>query len=106
MILILVPNLPKCLPIQLKKHAPLTFRTIRDNQVSLMIQKFSKAVVNKSRLRNTFLKWPSRENFLAYKNVKNKCNYLSEKANKYSFQEATKNGIMSNKYFWNTANRF
>ena len=46
--------------------------------------------MNKSRLRNKYLKWPSREHFLAFKKVRNKCNSLNEKAKKSYFQEATK----------------
>ena len=54
----------------LKKHAPLKFKTIRGNQVPFMTKKLSKAIINKSRQRNKYLKWPSRENFLAYKKAK------------------------------------
>ena len=35
----------------LEKHAPLKFKTIRDNQVPSMTNKFSKAIMNKFRLR-------------------------------------------------------
>ena len=52
-----------------------------------MTKKLSKEIMNKSRLRNKYLKWPSRENFLAYKMVKNKCNAFNNKAKKSYFQE-------------------
>ena len=49
-----------------------------------------KAIMNKSKTRNRYLKWPSRENFLAWKSVKNLCNNLTK----------------TNKAFWNTINYF
>ena len=89
----------------LEKHDLLKFKTIRGNQAPFMTKKLSKAIMNKSRPRNKYLKWPSRENVLAYKKV-NKCHSLNKKAKKSDFQEATKNGIMSNKLFWNTVKPF
>ena len=56
-----------------------------------MTDKLSKAIMNKSTLRNKCLKWPSRENFLVYGKVKNKCNSLNEKAKKSYFQKSHKN---------------
>ena len=41
-----------------------------------MNNELSKVIINKSRLRNKYLKCPNRENFLAYKKKKNKCNTL------------------------------
>ena len=40
--------------------APLKFKTIRGNQVSFMTKNFNKETMNKSRLRNKYLKWPHR----------------------------------------------
>ena len=60
----------------LEKHAPLKSKTVRGNQAPFMNKELSKAIMEKSRLRNRHLKHPSRENFLAYKNIKNKCNNL------------------------------
>ena len=57
--------------------------------------------MNKYRLRNKQLKWPSRENFLAYKKLKNKWISLNKKPKKYYFQKTTKGSIMINKLFWN-----
>ena len=46
-----------------------------------MTKKLNKAIMNKSRLKNKYLKkWPSRENFEAYKKVKKKCNSLNKKS--------------------------
>ena len=54
-----------------EKHTPLKAKTIRGNQAPFMNKRLSKAVMNKSRIRNKYLQWPSRENFLAYKKIKN-----------------------------------
>ena len=51
----------------LEKHAPLKTKTIRGNQAPFMNKRLSKAIMNKSRIRNNYLQWPSREKFLSYK---------------------------------------
>ena len=89
-----------------ENHAPLKSKTIKGNHVPFMTKKLSKATMDRSRLRNKYLIWLSTENVLAYKNVNNKCNSLNKRFKKSYFQEATKNGIMSNKLFWNTVKLF
>ena len=64
-----------------------------------MNKKLTKAVSNKSRVRNKYLTWLSRENVLAYEKVKSKRNSVNKKAKKSSFQKATKNVITSNNFF-------
>ena len=71
-----------------------------------MTKELSKAIMEKSKSRNKYLKWPSRENYVSYKKSKNKCNSLTKKAEKIFFKEATKDGIMSNKRFWSTVKPF
>ena len=62
--------------------------------------------MNRSRFKIRYLKWPSRENFLAYKKVKKPCNSLNKKAKKTYFEKATENGIMGSKRFWSTVKPF
>ena len=90
----------------LEKHAPLKTKTIRENQAAFMNKRLSKAIMNKCRIRNKYLQWPSRENFLAYKKIKNKCNNLLKKSKKKYFQENANEGSVSNKSFWNTVKSF
>ena len=71
-----------------------------------MTKKLSKAIMVKSKARNTYLKWPSRENYVSHKKSKNICNSLTKKAKEIYFKEATKNGIMTNKKFWGTVKSF
>ena len=49
----------------LQKHASLKSKQVRGNHAPFMNKELSKIIMNKSRLRNKYLKWPSRENFLA-----------------------------------------
>ena len=52
-----------------------------------MTKELRKAIMDRSRLKNKYLKWPSRENFLAYKKVKNICNSLNNKLKKDLFKK-------------------
>ena len=71
-----------------------------------MTKDLSKAIMNKSKTRNKYLKWPSRENFLAIKSAKNFSNYLIKTNKKSYFQKVTQKGFANNKTFWNTINPF
>ena len=71
-----------------------------------MTKELSKAIIEKLKSRNNYLKWPSRENYVSYKNSKSNYNSLTKKAEKIFFKEATKDGIMSNKRFWSTVKPF
>ena len=90
----------------LNYHTPLKEKQVRRNHAPFMAKDLSKAVMEKSKARNKYLKWPSRENYLSHKKTKNKCNTLTRKAKKNFFREATKDGIMSNKKFWSTVKPF
>ena len=71
-----------------------------------MIRELSKAIMTKSKVKNWLINWPSWESFVAYKKAKNKCNSLTRKAKRKFFKEATKNGGMSNRTFWETVKSF
>ena len=57
--------------------------------------------MQKSKVRNKYLKWPSRENFLKYKKIKNKCNSLFRKSKKEYFQNVSNANSSYSKSFWN-----
>ena len=71
-----------------------------------MTKQLSKATTNKSKLRNRYIKWPSRQNFLDYKKTKNTCNNVSKFAKNPYFDKVTSNGFISNKTFCNTVKPF
>ena len=58
------------------------------------------AIKQKSKIRNIYNKWKSRENYLAWQNIKYKCKRLANKAEKDHFERIVSKGIMSNQEFW------
>ena len=62
--------------------------------------------MEKSRLRNRNLKKPPRANFLAYKNIKNKCNNLLKQSKKKYIKDINNKGAATSKSFWNTVKPF
>ena len=58
----------------LDKHAPIKSKKSRENYAPFMSNESSNAIMNTSKLRNRYRKWPSRENFLAFKKQENFCN--------------------------------
>ena len=90
----------------LNKYALLKRKRVRGNQSPFMTKELNKAVINKSKSRNKYIKWPPRENFLAMKRAKNYCNNLTRTTKKNFFQSVTKSGFANNKKFWNTVKPF
>ena len=86
----------------LDKHAPLKTKRVRGNQSPFMTKGLSKAVMNKSKSQNKYIKWSSRENLLAMKRAKNYCNNLTRTTRKNFFQRLAKSGFANNTKFWNT----
>ena len=56
----------------LNYHASLKQKSVRDNQAPFMTRELSKAIMTKSKVKNSYVKWPSRENFVAYTKTKKK----------------------------------
>ena len=71
-----------------------------------MTKELSKAIMNKFKIRNTYQKRPSRENFLVFKEAKKFCNKLTTSVKKAYFRKATRKGFVNNKAFWNTVKPF
>ena len=90
----------------LNYHAPLKQKLVWGNHAPFMTRELSKAIMTKSKVKKNYVKWPSRENFVAYKKTKNKCNSLTRKAKRKFFKEATKSGTMSHRTFWKTVKPF
>lgn len=88
------------------KHAPLKQKKVRGNHAPFMTKELRKTIMDRSRLKNKYLKYPSRENFLNMRKMKNKCNSLCKKAKKNYIQKATEKGISSSKQFWNFVKPF
>ena len=82
------------------KHAPLKTKVQRGNTAPFMNQQLQKAIYTRSRLKKRLNKNPTAENRTKFKKQRNKCVSIRKKAIKSHFKEATKNGTMSNKEFW------
>ena len=73
---------------QINLQAPLKQKQVRGNHSPFMTKDLIKAIMSKSKIKNKYLNWSSRENFIFYKRTKNKCNSLTKKE-----------GIMTSKHF-------
>ena len=90
----------------LDSHASLKQKQVRGNQAPFMTKKLSKAIMARSRIKNKYNKWPSRQNFLALKQIKNKCTNLTKAAKKQYFAKSFENQPLTNKSFWNSISPF
>ena len=90
----------------LDKHAPMKSKKFKGNHAPFMSKELSKAIMNRSSLRNVYTKWPSRENFLPFKKRKNYCNNLSKKIKRNYFTKIPSKGVTGNKDFWNAVKPF
>ena len=82
------------------RHAPIKQKRVRGNHAPFMTKELSKAIMTRSRLRNKWNKWKSRENFILYQAAKKHCTLLNKIAKNDYFKNATKNGVMTNREFW------
>ena len=96
----------KVFRLVLDKHAPLKVKKVRGNQCPFMTKELSQTIMNKSKIRNKYQKWRSRENFLALKEAKKLCYKLPKSVKKAYFLKVTGKGFANNKSFWNTVRLF
>ena len=66
-------------------HVPLKQKQVRGNHAPFLTKDLSKAIMNKSKAKNKYLNWPSREDFISYKRTKNKSNSLTNNAKRDFF---------------------
>ena len=62
------------------KHTPIKQKKVRGHNAPFMTKELRKAIMDRSRLRNVYLKYPSRKNFVNMKMMKNKCNPICRKS--------------------------
>ena len=90
----------------LDKHTTVKKKMVRGDEASFMTKDLSKPIMNRSRIKYRYTKWPSRENLLAFNKQKNLCNNLNKKMKKNYFSKITSNVVMGNKQFWSTIKPF
>ena len=100
------PTFTKVFRLVLDKHPPRKVKKVRGNQGPFMTKELSKAIMNKSKIRNKYQKWPSRENVLALKEAKKFFNKLPKSVKKAYFRKATGKCFVNNKAFWNRIKPF
>ena len=71
-----------------------------------MTKELGKAIMTRSRIKNKHNKWPSRETFLALKQIKNKCTNLTKTAKKQYFAKSTEDQPLTDESFWNSISPF
>ena len=84
----------------LNDHAPLKTKVVRGNDQPFVTKELRSAIMKRSRLRTKYNKWKSRENYIAYRQAKRKCDKLTVAAKSMYFKKATEHGVMTNKQFW------
>ena len=84
------------------KHAPLKTKFVRGNNAPFVTKEMRKAIMNRSRHKNNYNKWKSRENFLKLENSIKEVKVQTEKAKRDYFSKASEDGVMTNRTFWKT----
>ena len=90
----------------LNKHAPRKKKYIRGNNKPFMTKALSKAIMQRTCLRNKFLKNPTNQNRLSYKKQIKFCLSLLIKEKKEYFANLNEKDITNNRKFWYTAKPF
>ena len=73
---------------------------------TLDIMLTNKAIMDRSRIKNRYLKWPSGENFLELKKAKRLCKNPNKKAKKQYFKSVSSKDRAANKQFWDVVKPF
>ena len=90
----------------LNRHAPLKGKYTRANNSPFMNKKLSKAVMNRSRLRNKFLRNPTDESRSVYTKYRNYCTGLFRREKKSYYNNLNVKLVTDNKKFWKTVAPF
>ena len=90
---------------ELEHHAPRTKKYVRGNNKPFMTKELSKSIMERTRLRNKFLKNPTTENKLAYTKQRNFCVSLLKVKREY-FANINEKNIIDNRKLWQTVKPF
>ena len=90
----------------LNKHAPVKKKVTRANEAPFMDKEIKKAIMNRTRLKNRYLKLPSVENKEIYKRQRNVCTSLIRNRKRIYYNKLDIKNISDNKKFWNTVKPF
>ena len=88
------------------RHVPLKKKILRGNHTPFIDKEFRKAIYTPSRLRNKFLKNPTKANGSLFKKQRNKCVLLRKKCIKNYFSKVTEGSVNTEKEFWKITKPF
>ena len=83
-------------------HAPLKTKYLRANNAPFMNKTLSKAIMNRSMLRNKYLKCLTNDNKVRYNKQPNYCTSLLRREKKFFYNNTDLSLITDNKKFWKT----
>ena len=86
----------------LNDHAPLKQILIRGNNQPFMTKELRKAIMERSRLRNIYLQYPTPGNKRAYSAKRNSCVKLLKNTKKRYYENLDTNLIRDSRSFWKT----
>ena len=86
----------------LDKHAPIKTKNVRANNAPFMNKMLSKAIMNRSRLKNKFHKNPNNINESRYKQQRNYCVNLTRKVKRDYYTNLDIKKVTDNRKFWST----
>ena len=86
----------------LNNHAPMKEKKVRPNNAPFMNKTLSKAVMNRSRFRNKYLREPNDVKKLRYKKYRNYCVRLFKKEKRRYYNNLDPKLVTDNKTFWKT----
>ena len=89
----------------LDKYAPLNKKYLTANHSNFVTKELSKAIMNRSRLRNQFLKNRSIQSRMKYNKQINICVALLRKTKRKYYEDLRLSDVNDNKKFWKTAKR-
>ncbi len=85
---------------ELNKQAPMKDKYVRANNAPFMNKILSKAFMNRTRLRNKFLKNPNATNKENYTKYRNYCVNLVRREKKKYYENLDQKSLLDNKTFW------
>ena len=90
----------------LNRYAPQKKKYVRGNNKPFMNKTFSQTILQRTKLRNKFLKDPTEHNKISYTKQRNWCVSLLRKEKKEYFANLNEKDIIDNKKFWQTVKLF
>ena len=80
--------------------APIKTKKVRGNHTRYLRKDLSKAIINRSRLKNNYNKNPTPQNILRYKRQRNYCTFFKRKYKKEDFEKASETFNRGTKPFY------